>query len=128
MKKFILMTIVISFISMGCMASNAQRGAALGGIGGMAGSLIGKGDRRTTALYGAGGAALGYFIGNEMDKNNTTHTTQYSRVPNSDGYYSDQSPTPRTECRKIITRRIENGKTIEIVEERCDGRKVEYSY
>jgi len=71
MKRFIYLLVTLFSLSLinGCVAgSNAQRGAVLGGSAGAIGSIIGRGDGRTTALYAAGGALLGYALGNEQDK------------------------------------------------------------
>ena len=77
MKRFIYLLVTLFSLSLinGCVASNAQRGAVLGGSAGAIGSVIGRGDGRTTALFAAGGALLGYALGNEVDKSEARHET-----------------------------------------------------
>lgn len=156
MKHLFLMVIMCLFLT-GCVMSSAQKGAGIGGLAGMAGSALGKGDRRTTAIYGAAGALLGYIIGNEMDKNDSSQNREQSymvpvgggsqafRNPNVDNRYNNQynsgynnqynnqhnsqySSGPRTDCRKIITRKTVNGQIVETVEEVCNSTKSEYGY
>jgi uncharacterized protein YcfJ len=120
MKKNIIIVILLFFVAIlsGCTA--AQQGSVLGGLGGMAGSAIGKGDRKTTAISGAAGAAVGYMIGNEIDKQGAQVST-YETEP----YYS---PTQKTDCRKIVTRKTKDGVTTETIEEVCEGRKTTSTY
>ena len=122
MKRFCVLCIILFFCIMsltgltGCVSSNAQKGAGLGAVTGYIGSsLLGDNDRRTSAIYGAGGAIIGYVIGNEMDKN---QVRQPVYNPNS----------PRTNCRKVITRRTINGKTVETIKETCNGTKTVNTY
>lgn len=81
MKKFtclfILMFLIV--VTTGCVSSNAGRGAGLGAALGALGSVIGKGDGRTTALYAGGGALLGYALGNEVDKSDAANETYSNR-------------------------------------------------
>lgn len=117
MKNIIMITIIGIFLS-SCTA--AQQGAVLGGLGGAAGSAFGKGDRKTTAIIGGVGAATGYMIGNEMDKkkNQSQNNHQYQSAPGS----------PRTDCRKVVTRRIIDGAVTESMEEVCEGQKSTQTY
>ena len=115
MKNFMYCILVLCIMapSIGCAGmNNAQKGAGIGGIGAAVGSMIGRGDSTQNALYGAGGAVLGYIIGNEMDKNQETQSMSY----------------PRTNCHKVTTRRTVNGKTVEIIEEVCNGNKTVNTY
>jgi outer membrane lipoprotein SlyB len=112
--KFSLMLVLLMFLT-GCTA--AQQGATLGGLGGMAGSAVGKGDRSTTAIAGGIGAAAGYMLGNEIDKQNRSHIEA-----------AGQTTTPRTDCRKIVTRKTVNGEMIETIEEVCEGKKSTAAY
>jgi outer membrane lipoprotein SlyB len=129
-KKDLLSSVVIfiagalllslSLVSSGCTTTNAQKGAVVGGLGGMAGSALGKGDRKTTAITGAAGAALGYVIGNEIDKKTPTQDpTQQAPMSASQ---------PRTDCTKVIVRTTKNGQTVETVEERCEAVKTTTTY
>ena len=120
MKKIIVVFLMGLFFT-GCVSSNAQKGAVLGGLGGMAGSALGKGDRKTTALTGAAGAVAGYLIGNEIDKNE-------QRQYNQNRYIAPSNNQPVTECEKIVVRTMENGKWVETIEERCHGRKTTNTY
>jgi uncharacterized protein YcfJ len=117
MKNLIIFLIVMmfGFGMMGCTA--AQQGATLGGLGGMAGSALGKGDRSTTAIIGGVGAVTGYMIGNEIDKSRQ-----------SQQYQPQQQSQPRTNCRKVVTRRIIDGVMTETVEEICEGQKTTNTY
>jgi uncharacterized protein YcfJ len=117
MKNLIIFLIVMmfGFGMMGCTA--AQQGATLGGLGGMAGSALGKGDRKTTAIIGGIGAAAGYMIGNEIDKQNQSQQS-----------YQQSTSTPRTDCRKVVTRRVIDGVMTETVEEICEGQKTTQTY
>jgi uncharacterized protein YcfJ len=116
MKNLIIFLIVcmFGFGLMGCTA--AQQGATLGGLGGMAGSALGKGDRKTTAIIGGIGAATGYMIGNEIDKSRQSQQSQQ---------YQSQ---PRTNCRKVVTRRVIDGAMTETIEEICEGQKTTNTY
>jgi len=152
MKKSILLLIVCIFLFTGCVASNAQKGAGIGGLAGMAGSALGKGDRKTTMLLGLGGSVLGYLIGNEVDKSGHSNTPTETYDNYDSNYYQDrdrayrtgngsrynqndryqdnrysqnsryQNNGPQTDCEKIVTRRTENGLTVETIEETCTGR------
>jgi len=83
-------------------------------------TTLGKGDRKTTAITGAAGAALGYIIGNEMDKKTQTQDpTQQAPMSASQ---------PRTDCTKVIVRTTKNGQTVETVEERCEAVKTTTTY
>jgi uncharacterized protein YcfJ len=119
MKNLIIFLIVMmfGFGMMGCTA--AQQGATLGGLGGMAGSALGKGDRKTTAIIGGIGAATGYMIGNEIDKQNQSQQSQIQQQSTSQ---------PRTNCRKVVTRRVIDGVMTETVEEICEGQKTTNTY
>ncbi len=119
MKNLIIFLVVMmfGFGMMGCTA--AQQGAGLGGLAGMAGSALGKGDRKTTAIIGGIGAATGYMIGNEIDKQNQS---QQHTPP------TYQQTTPRTDCRKVITRRVIDGIMTETIEEICEGQKTTQTY
>jgi len=110
MKKLIIL-IMFVFLT-GCTAS--QQGALLGGLTGMAGSAVGKGDRKTTAIAGAVGAATGYMIGNEIDKQNTP-----ASVNTNNG---------QTDCEKVVIRKTVNGITTETIEEVCKGNKTLNTY
>jgi hypothetical protein len=116
--KNLFIIICITLFFTGCITSNAQKGAILGGLSGMAGSALGKGDRRTTVLYGTGGTLIGYLIGNEIDKNKQM---QYNQLYNN---YNQ----PVTECEKIVVRTMKNGQWVETIEERCHGRKTTNTY
>lgn len=111
--RFSFILVLLIFLT-GCTA--AQQGATLGGLGGMAGSALGKGDRSTTAIVGGIGAAAGYMLGNEIDKQNQSQIK------------AGQTGTPRTDCRKIVTRKTVNGEMIETIEEVCEGKKTTRTY
>ena len=112
--KLMLIIVVGLFLS-SCTA--AQKGAGIGGLAGMAGSAIGKGDRKTTAIAGGIGAVVGYLIGNEVDKSQPQQHIQ-----------PQQSGSPRTDCRKIVTRRTVGGVTTETIQEDCTGQKTTQTY
>jgi outer membrane lipoprotein SlyB len=118
MKNLITFLIIMmfGFGFMSCTA--AQQGATLGGLGGMAGSALGKGDRSTTAIIGGVGAVTGYMIGNEIDK---------QRQSQQQSTYQ-QSQQPRTDCRKVVTRRVIDGVMTETIEEICEGQKTTHTY
>lgn len=121
MKKILSLILICMFIVMvsGC-GTKSQTGAVLGGLTGMAGSALGKGDRRTTAIIGGIGTAIGYAIGNELDKND-----QQKEI----GSYNNQNNTnKKTDCRKITKRVTVDGKTTETIEEVCEGNKTERIY
>ena len=67
--KAIQITIIFfSFTLTSCLANKAQMGAVGGaGLGAIAGQAIGH-DTESTLLGAALGGALGYIVGNEMDK------------------------------------------------------------
>jgi hypothetical protein len=61
----VVLSISLTFVA-GC-ATNAQSGAAIGGLGGAAIGAV-TGGVGGAVLGGAIGAGAGYVIGNEMDK------------------------------------------------------------
>ena len=118
-RLFFISLIICIFVTIGCVSNRAQQGAVLGGLTGMAGSALGKGDRETTAIAGGIGAVTGYIIGNEMDKNAQKKVETPRKV----------SDNERTECTKVIVRKVgPNGKVTETIEERCEGRKITNTY
>lgn len=119
MKNWI-MVVILCLFTIGCVSSNAQKGAVLGGLGGMAGSALGKGDRSTTAIIGGVGAVTGYLIGNEMDKANNRQNQHVTPAYNNNNQ--------QTNCRKVTKRTYENGQVVETIEEICEGRKVTDTY
>ena len=79
MKRFItsIIILVLSVFTLnGCIATNANQGALLGGLtGGIAHSMIGGNTEQGLAIV-AGTSILGYMFGNEMDKQRVV--TQHS--------------------------------------------------
>lgn len=130
MKRILLVIISCIFLSLvfiSCQTTRAQQGAILGGYSGALGSVIGKGDRTTTAIIGGAGAVLGYIIGNEFDKVDTRNQI-YNQSYNNQRYNTNQSYNPTTECRKVTKRSYQNGQVIETIEEICEGRRVTNTY
>lgn len=151
-KIYIIILVTCLFIFSGCVSNNAQRGAVIGGLGGMAGSALGKGDRTTTAVIGGIAAVTGYIVGNELDKQqqrqyynnrvpnvprqvlprqsyyNTTNQYQ-QRNPNHIYIDQQQHPNERTSCKKVTTKKIfSDGSHEVVVEEICEGRRVTNTY
>ena len=64
--------VCLSIMTVGCVTTDAQKGAGIGAVGGsLAGLAIGSltGSAGAGAAIGAvAGTALGYVIGNEKDK------------------------------------------------------------
>jgi len=125
MKKIILVLVFCMFM-VGCVSS-AQNGALLGGLGGMAGSALGKGDVRTTLLIGAAGTAVGYMLGNEMDKQR--QQSQSYHVPPAINYTPSASHsvpmnyTPNYNiCRKVTKRFLRDGCMVTTIEDICEDR------
>lgn len=146
MKKLIILFFVMIFLT-GCVSTKGQGGAFIGGLAGMAGSALGKGNRPTTIILGSAGAILGYMIGNEMDKEDHmqkdtiyVENMQTDSYQNNDNYYQSnnnyyqrnsnyQRNNDITDCRKITTRLTdEMGRTSETIEEICEGNRIERTY
>jgi len=67
MKK-ILMVSVLGLTLTGCLTTNQEAGALLGGAtGAILGNTVGKGNGRTAAI--AGGAILGTIVGSQVGAN-----------------------------------------------------------
>ncbi|VAW37467.1 hypothetical protein MNBD_DELTA03-1506 [hydrothermal vent metagenome] len=68
MKKTLLLSALVLFISAGCVTDRAQTGAIGGAAGGaIIGQAIGH-NTGGTLIGAAVGSLLGYMVGNEMDK------------------------------------------------------------
>ena len=139
MKKSILRLLLLSvmFLSVSCATIpedryNTQKGAVIGaGIGALLGQAIGRDTEGT--LLGAGiGTVIGAIVGNAVDQD--YQAAKDAAMLNKRVVYVDdqgraveaipiQSPQ-QTNCRKVTTRRWDNGQLIsESIEEICEGEK-----
>lgn len=143
MKKTISLLMVVVFIAatFGCAThnSNQQSGMVYGAAGGAAvGALIG-GDW-LGALIGAGaGLILGGVIGSAID-HETERNAKVTAARSNERviYYTEDKtqavestpmPSTRTNCTKVRTKIIENGKVIkDVIEEICKGSKSTDTY
>lgn len=68
MLRTLSMMFLVGVLSVSCLGSTAQQGAAGGAAGGaVLGQILGN-DTEATLLGAAIGGVLGYMVGNEMDK------------------------------------------------------------
>jgi surface antigen len=79
MRKLVLALAVLGTVA-GC--TNAEKGAAVGAVGGAAlGTLAGGNDVRNAIIGGAVGAVAGTLIGQSMDrKGYCRYRDQYGRI------------------------------------------------
>jgi uncharacterized protein YcfJ len=143
MKKTIslFMVVVFTVAMLGCAThnSNQQSGMVYGAAGGAAvGALIG-GDW-LGALIGAGaGLVLGGVIGSAIDQETERKAKiEAARSNERVVYYTEDrnqavESTPmastRTNCTKVRTKIIDNGKVIkDVIEEVCKGSKSTNTY
>lgn len=84
MKK-ILMVSVLGLTLTGCLTTNQEAGALLGGAtGAILGNTVGKGNGRTAAI--AGGAILGTIVGSQVGANMDRPQTVVVQQQSSNGY------------------------------------------
>ena len=105
MKKLLLVTACVTLLS-GCLATNQQRGAVIGGAtGGILGNQIGGGSGKTIAT-GIGvllGTMSGAAVGESMDNNSPTIIYQNGVAP---GRCSNiQNAGVRSECQRGLADR-----------------------
>lgn len=129
MKKIIAILIVLSFIMVTGCANYTQRGAGVGAGAGTIASVIAGKSGKTSALLILGGALLGGVIGNSMDEQEKRAMATSRNNPNKKVMLVEESPSEKTNCRKVSTKTWKDGKLIsEETREECTGKKTTHTY
>jgi len=129
MKKTIaiLLTMVFGLVILsGCATNQTRQGAMVGAGAGTIAAVIANKSPVTSALLIMGGALLGGAVGNQMDEQARQASLQN---PSNKVIMVEESPSERTDCKKVTKKEWKNGKLIsETTSEVCTGKKTENSY
>ena len=104
MNKIFVTSIAVLMLA-GCNATNQQKGALLGGVGGgLLGNTIGKGSGNTAATIGGAilGTIAGSAVGESMDRPNQVIVQQ---APGSSECSGIVNPGVRASCERGVSER-----------------------